>query len=106
MIMMQMSHRHAFKGYSSCGNSPFCVIRDGNSEKCHTLDIGCLQLLLLAGIDICRQIRYMILSCMQLAEEKISQFSTQSHLFQDYGYETSNSDVPEMTNMTLKFPSL
>ena len=45
---------------NSCGNSLFRAIGDGKSEKCRTLAIGCLQSLLLAGIDVGRHIPYMI----------------------------------------------
>jgi hypothetical protein len=46
--------------FNSCGNSLFLVIGDVNSEKCRALAIGCLQSLLLAGIDVRRHIPYMI----------------------------------------------
>ena len=45
---------------NSCGNSIFRAIGDGKSEKCRALAIGCLQSLLLAGIDVGRHIPYMI----------------------------------------------
>jgi hypothetical protein len=45
---------------NSCGKSLFRVIGDGKSKKCSALALGCLQSLLLAGIDFGRHIPYMI----------------------------------------------
>jgi len=84
---------------NSCGNSLFRAIGDGKSEKCRALAIGCLQSLLLAGIDIGRHIPCMIPAlrarlsqCIYDKDMEVFVHDLQMHEFHKRGGATDRQD--------------